>query len=105
VEFIVRQYQRVDASEAETQDGDTTASTPVAELEEGAWGQELIDADILDEQTGDGQGDPPHPIERWYGLHHFVILAPAKISSVVLTESQAKILISSAQIAISNSRW
>lgn len=94
-------YRRV-SEESGVQDEDTSAS-PTSEDEDTCWGQNLMEADILDETAKDG--DAPHPIERWFGLHQFIILAPAKSSSAIVSESQAKLLLSSAQIAITNSRW
>ncbi|KAF4526734.1 hypothetical protein B566_EDAN015767 [Ephemera danica] len=100
VEFVLSHYRRVFEDGSQEED---SAESPVSENEEESWGKGLMETDILDD-TGDGHGDPPHPIERWFGVHHFLVLSPAKASSVITSESQAKLLLSSVQVAINNSR-
>ncbi|XP_059472784.1 rab3 GTPase-activating protein catalytic subunit [Neocloeon triangulifer] len=67
------------------------------------WGHELIESDILDED-GEKEVNGVHPIELWYGVSRFVLLSPAQNYAAITSESKAKLLLSSAKIAISNSK-
>ncbi|XP_064389082.1 rab3 GTPase-activating protein catalytic subunit-like [Halichondria panicea] len=47
---------------------------------------------------------PPkaHHLTRWYGLSQFVLLAPGEGESALMSQAQAKLMISSVSVAVSN---
>jgi len=101
-EFILRYFYR---SKLESEsDGTREASTGPDEVDEQSWGEQLLERDILDEE-GDRFSSGLHPIELWYGLDRFLLLTPAQIYASITSESRAKLLLSSAKIAVDNSKW
>lgn len=101
-EFILRYFYR---SKPESEgEGTREASTGPDEVDEQSWGEQLLERDIIDEE-GDRYSSGLHPIELWYGLDRFLLLTPAQIYASITSESRAKLLLSSAKIAVDNSKW
>lgn len=45
-----------------------------------------------------------HPLSRWYGLRDFLVLSPAG-NEEIMSESKAKVLLSSVCMAVNNTNW
>lgn len=91
---LTRYYLQID---------DTSALTDVDE--DDSKSQVLIDLMFAENDfcTVDETSPTVHPLARWYGIRDFLVLSPV-LNTAIDNESKIKILLSSANIAVSNSR-
>ncbi|CAB3385640.1 Hypothetical predicted protein [Cloeon dipterum] len=99
-DFVLRYFYR---NLPDPEDGNEATPPPEEKDESRLWGQELIESDILDDDAEKGITGV-HSIEQWYGVSRFLLLTPAQSYASIVSESKAKLLLSSAKIAISNSK-